>query len=78
MGQKAKNAGKKVSKTCDKKANGMSMHCKGTRLRTKVILYDDFLRAGGKASGGRMAVRGVWYIHGGNQLSQQLPENIDE
>ena len=32
MGQKSKNAGKKVSKTCDKKATAKSLHCKGCEV----------------------------------------------
>jgi len=33
MGQKAKNAGKKVSKTCDRHANVKSNHCKGSKVK---------------------------------------------
>ena len=40
MGQKARNAGKKVSKTCDKHANVKSVHCHcpGTKLKTQTLL----------------------------------------
>jgi hypothetical protein len=37
MGQKAKNAGKKISKTCDRKANGKSVHCKRSKVRLIMI-----------------------------------------
>ena len=74
MGQKAKNAGKKVSKTCDKKANGMSMHCKGSRFRAKVISYDDFLRVGGGKSH-RWRDRGNFHSLGGMEI---IKENNDE
>ena len=33
MGQKAKNAGKKASKTCNKLANTKSVKCSGARLK---------------------------------------------
>ena len=37
MGQKAKNAGKKSSKICDKLATTKSMKCSGVRMKLKNI-----------------------------------------
>ena len=43
MGQKAKNAGKKVSKTCDRIADGKSDHAKGTKIKRKTLRHmEDF------------------------------------
>lgn len=41
MGQKAKNAGKKVSKTCDKLATAKSINPTGCRLKTVEIIAND-------------------------------------
>jgi len=51
MGKKARNAGKKSSKTCDKPATAKSSHCKGTkakwlnkaiRIMNDTVLYNDY------------------------------------
>lgn len=40
MGQKAKNAGKKPSKVCDKPASAKSRHCKGHKLKRACIFHN--------------------------------------
>ena len=41
MGKKAKNAGKKQSKTCDKPANSRRLKCSGARIKLIQVLNDD-------------------------------------
>lgn len=43
MGQKAKNAGKKQSKTCDKLATAKSMRYNGKGMKMTTASYSDYI-----------------------------------
>lgn len=43
MGQKAKNAGKKKSKTCDKLANAKSIRYNGKGMKMTTATYSDYI-----------------------------------
>ena len=73
MGQKAKNAGKKQSKTCDKLANAKSVKATGCRLKMVQIITPNIIEKQNEADD---ILNKISKIHYGKRYAGVRPLNL--